>query len=84
MLSLQKLNQLICSNVPEKNFPSIALGFLLAEFYLLQGLNFEVVVSSFAEDLDKNNFEHPFEYAKETARKKTLQVATQLQNEKVR
>ena len=42
-----------------------------------------MVVSSFAEDLDKNNFEHPFEYAKETARKKTLQVATQLQSEKV-
>lgn len=49
----------------------------------MQGLHFEVVVSSFAEDLDKNNFEHPFEYAKETARKKTLQVATQLQSEKV-
>ena len=45
---------------------------------MLQGLKFEVVPSSFEENLDKSTFKHPYDYVKETAKQKTLEVARNL------
>lgn len=56
---------------------------LFAEQFVFQGLKFEVIPSTFEENLDKSKFEHPYEYAKETARQKTLQVAQKLQQDNV-
>ncbi|XP_074649635.1 putative bifunctional dTTP/UTP pyrophosphatase/methyltransferase protein [Tubulanus polymorphus] len=42
------------------------------------GLKFEVVPSTFLEDLDKGSFDHPADYVKETARHKTLEIARKL------
>lgn len=42
----------------------------------------EVVASTFEENLDQSHFEHPFEYAVETARKKALDVAARLSDDK--
>ena len=41
---------------------------------LLQGLDFEVVMSDFEENLDKKSFNSPVEYALENARNKALAV----------
>lgn len=49
----------------------------------LQGLKFEVVPSTFEEDLDKSSFSHPYDYAMETAKQKTLEVAMRLLSEQV-
>lgn len=38
------------------------------------GLNFEIEISTFAEDLDKNSFSHPCEYVKENAKRKAIEV----------
>lgn len=45
---------------------------------LPQGLKFEVVPSSFEENLDKSSFKHVYDYVKETARGKALEVANRL------
>ncbi|KAK6172583.1 hypothetical protein SNE40_016210 [Patella caerulea] len=45
------------------------------------GLKFEVIPSTFEENLDKSQFSHPSEYVKETARLKTLEVAKRLKND---
>ena len=42
-----------------------------------QGLHFEVIPSTFEENLDKSTFT-PEDYVKETARRKTLEVAARL------
>lgn len=43
---------------------------------MLQGLKFEIIPSTFEEDLDKSRFEHPWQYAMETARQKANDIAT--------
>ena len=48
-----------------------------------QGLKFEVVPSTFEEDLDKSSFSHPCDYVKETAKRKTLEVAERLSSQQV-
>ena len=53
-------------------------------FHLLQGLHFEVVPSTFEENLDKSKFKHPYEYVLETAKGKALEVAERLKNDKVK
>ncbi|KAI0217810.1 putative bifunctional dTTP/UTP pyrophosphatase/methyltransferase protein [Lamellibrachia satsuma] len=45
------------------------------------GLKFEVVPSTFEEDLDKGSFSHPYDYVKETAKQKALEVAKRLSSE---
>lgn len=42
------------------------------------GMNIEVVPSTFKEDLDPTSFASPIEYAKETARRKAVEVARRL------
>ncbi|XP_072118777.1 probable bifunctional dTTP/UTP pyrophosphatase/methyltransferase protein isoform X2 [Mobula birostris] len=42
------------------------------------GLRFEVVPSWFKENLDKSAFKTPYDYAKETAKQKALEVATRM------
>ncbi|XP_072900289.1 probable bifunctional dTTP/UTP pyrophosphatase/methyltransferase protein isoform X1 [Hemitrygon akajei] len=42
------------------------------------GLRFEVVPSWFKENLDKSTFKTPYDYAKETAKQKALEVATRM------
>uniref|UniRef100_V9KKS0 N-acetylserotonin O-methyltransferase-like protein n=1 Tax=Callorhinchus milii TaxID=7868 RepID=V9KKS0_CALMI len=42
------------------------------------GLRFEIVPSWFKETLDKSAFEMPYEYAKETAKEKALEVAKRM------
>ena len=41
-------------------------------------MKFEVVTSSFEENLDKASFKFPYDYVKETATHKTLDVARRL------
>ena len=48
-----------------------------------QGLKFEVMSSTFEENLDKNSFSHPADYVKETARHKTMEVAQKLASQPV-
>ena len=45
---------------------------------MFQGLKFEVVPSSFEENLNKASFNHPYEYALATAKGKTLEVTKRL------
>ncbi|KAK2184778.1 hypothetical protein NP493_253g03070 [Ridgeia piscesae] len=45
------------------------------------GLKFEVVPSTFEEDLDKSSFSHPYEYVMENAKQKTLEVAKRLSSD---
>jgi MAF protein len=40
----------------------------------IQGLKFEVIPSTFAENLDKSQFSHPSQYVAETAHRKALDV----------
>ena len=44
----------------------------------LQGLKFDVVPSTFEENLDKLSFRFAADYAKETARRKATEVAERL------
>ncbi|KAK3099936.1 hypothetical protein FSP39_012123 [Pinctada imbricata] len=43
------------------------------------GLKFDVIPSNFEENLDKSSFKHPADYARETAKRKALEVAKRLQ-----
>ncbi|XP_067138599.1 probable bifunctional dTTP/UTP pyrophosphatase/methyltransferase protein [Centruroides vittatus] len=45
-------------------------------------LKFEVIPSTFEENLDKSSFEKPYEFVKETAKCKALQVAEKLKLQK--
>ncbi|KAL8616801.1 hypothetical protein ACOMHN_017838 [Nucella lapillus] len=45
------------------------------------GLNFEVIASTFEENLDKAAFPSPVEYVLETAKQKTVEVAQRLKQE---
>lgn len=45
------------------------------------GLSFEIIPSTYEENLDKGSFEKPYQYVKETAKYKALQVAEKLQKE---
>ncbi|XP_064609739.1 probable bifunctional dTTP/UTP pyrophosphatase/methyltransferase protein [Liolophura sinensis] len=46
------------------------------------GLKFEVIPSLFEENLDKTKFEHVYDFVKETARKKVLDVAMRMGKQK--
>lgn len=46
--------------------------------FFYQGLKFEIVPSSFEENLKKEDFNSPLDYVKETARQKTLDVVHRL------
>ena len=48
-----------------------------------QGLVFDVVPSTFSEDLVKSDFKLPVEYAQETSKHKALDVATSLKDDLV-
>ncbi|CAG2257969.1 maf [Mytilus edulis] len=43
---------------------------------MLQGLKFEILKSNFEENLDKSSFKSPVDYVKETAKQKTIEVAS--------
>ncbi|XP_013381349.1 N-acetylserotonin O-methyltransferase-like protein [Lingula anatina] len=45
------------------------------------GLQFEVIPSTFEENLDKASFSHAYEYVMETAKRKTVEVAEKLRSE---
>jgi septum formation protein len=44
-------------------------------------LKFDVVPSTFSEDLDKSTFSHPSEYVNETAYRKALEVADKVRSQ---
>ena len=56
---------------------------VLRIFYSFQGLKFDVIPSTFEEDLDKSHFEHPYQYVIQTAKTKALEVAKKLRDTEV-
>lgn len=50
---------------------------------MFQGLKVEVIASQFEENLDKSAFQHPYEYALETARWKAIEVYKRLMRDEV-
>lgn len=60
---LAKQRTVLCSSSPRRK-----------EILNLVGLVFEVIPSTFAEDLDKDSFSHPCEYVKENAKQKAMEV----------
>lgn len=53
-------------------------------FFILQGLKFSVVPSTFEENLNKDSFSTPLDYVTETAKQKTLEVTARLYGSQVR
>ena len=51
--------------------------------FVFQGLKFEVVPSTFEENLNKASFQFPYQYALQTAKQKTLEVANKLASDEV-
>ena len=51
---------------------------------VFQGLKFDVVPSTFEENLDKQSFQCPSDYVQETARLKALEVAARMKKEQVK
>ena len=47
-------------------------------FEKFQGLQFEVIPSTFEETLDKSAFKHPFDYVLENSKQKALEVAERI------
>ena len=50
---------------------------------IFQGLKFEVVPSTFEENIDKSQFQFPYQYTLATAKQKTLEVAQKLSSDEV-
>ena len=53
-------------------------------FFALQGVNCEVIPSTYEENLDKSVYSNPIDYVKETAKQKTLEVAKRLASDQVK
>lgn len=53
-------------------------------WFSLQGLKFEILKSNFEENLDKSSFKSPVDYVKETAKQKTIEVASILADKPVK
>lgn len=56
---------------------------VLRVFAIFQGLQFEVIPSTFEETLDKSAFKHPFDYVLENSKQKALEVAGRVDKESV-